>query len=253
MSLPLLPTLEEVRNEVAQRCGIANSGTLPAKQKPQIDSEIRRAQRELFVAYPWLRRNVSVNIMLSADVATYDVPNSLSLGGIYRVLLLDTDGVRKFELRYDDMVDIDNTYHSSARPTFWKIMGAAISASPAPPVPRPDLSIVLAPPPDGTWTTLIIEGQMRDYPPQADDDRVMLDGEAIIQMATIRYKEFLGIGGPQAQNRSDFISYVRGMRGQEAPGRAIAIASRRADGPAYWDRPSTAAGYAPWASEWGPW
>jgi len=252
MSLSLLPTLEDVRNAVAIRVGMANSGTLSQKQQALLDEEIRRAQRELFVACHWPRRHVSVNIALSTDVFKYDLPNVLNLGGIHRVGLLESDGKKVNTLVYDDLQDIGNTYTTSGKPRFWKVMGDTVAASPAT-SPAVSAQLFISPPPVSSWTTVIVEGQMRDYPPVLDDDRIVVDGEAVIQTAAIRFKEYYGIGGSQAQNRQDLSSYIVGLRNQEAPSRMYAIASRKADGPAYWDRPSTAAGYAPYSVDWNPW
>lgn len=249
MALPLLPTLAAVRSDVAGRCGLATSGTLLGRYKGQIDGEIRRAQRELFVAYSWLRRNVRIEITLSTGVNTYDLPNALNLGGIHRVGLLEDDG-RITELAMDDLTDISNAYRDAGRPRFWKVMGGTIDASPAPPIPTPSASLVVTPAPTGDWTTLVVEGQMRDYAPQEDDDRIVVDSEAVAQMATIRMKEYLGIGGNQGSNRADLITYIKGLRGQEAPVRAFSMLSRQLDGPAYWTNPKSLYGYQPDGTPW---
>jgi len=249
MALPLLPTLAEIRGDVADRCGLATSGTLLARYKTQIDAEIRRAQRELFVSHAWLRRNVRVEITLATGVNTYDLPNALNLGGIHRVGLLEDSG-RIRELDYDDLTDIANAYLDAGRPRFWRVSGGTIAASPAPPVPTPAASIVLTPAPTGDWTTLVIEGQMRDYPPQEDDDRIVVDGEAVTQMATIRMKEYLGVGGSQGSNRADLLTYIKGLRGQEAPVRAFSMLSRTLSGPTYWTHPSATSGYSIDSTPW---
>jgi hypothetical protein len=252
MSLSLLPTLEEVRNAVGTRVGLRNSGKLQAGNQAILDEEIRSAQRELFVSYHWLRRNVEVRLTLSVGVKVYDLPNVLNLNGIQRVGVLESDGIKVTSLTYDDLQDISNTYKDNGKPRFWKVMGSQVDASPAA-SPTISAAIVINPPPDADWPTLVIEGQMRDYPPTLDADRIVVDGEAVIRAVTIRMKEYLGIGGSQNQARSDLATYVNGLRGVEAPSRAYAIASRKVDGPAYWDRPSTAAGHAPYSTDWTPW
>ena len=252
MSLPLLPTLEEIRDDVAIRSGAANSGTLPQAQKRWLDSEIRRAQRELFSQYAWLRRNASTTITLSAGVKVYDLPNIFNLGGIHRVGILESDGIRVRSLLNDDLQDVTNEFTANGTPRYWKVMGAQIAPSPsAPPTASPQL--VITPAPTSEWTTLVIEGQLRDYPVEADDDRVVVDGEAIIQAVTIRYKEYLGIGGDQGRNRQDLGAYIQSLRGQESTTKAYPIASRKNAGPAYWSYPSNSGSYAPYTPTWTPW
>jgi hypothetical protein len=253
MSLPLLPTLEEIRESVVVRSGLANSGSLPARQQRWLDEEIRRAHREIYVAYSWLRRTAMVQIPLSAGVTKYDLPNVFNLGGIHRVGLLADDG-KIHELRYDSLTDIRNQFREDGKPRYWYVSSGVSPATQVPPLPvAPDIYLELLPAPTTDWPTLVIEGTLRDYAPTANTDRVAIDGEAIIQLVTIRYKEYMGIGGDQARNRADFSAYVRGMRGQEAPVMAYPIASRSVDGPAYWRYPSNSGSFMPYSPSWNPW
>jgi len=253
MSLSLLPTLEEIRNSIVVRCGLANSGTLPVKQQRWIDEEIRRAQRELWSAYHWLRRSASVQIPMSAGVARYDLPNVFQLGGIHRVGLLATDG-KVHELRHDDLIDIRNQYRHPGKPRYWKVTGTTVAAAAVPPLPATtDLYLEVTPAPTSEWTALVVEGVLRDYPVEQDTDRVVLDGEAIVQLVTIRYREYMGLGGDQGRNRADFTVYLDNLRGLEAPTMMYPQASRKVDGPAYWNYPSNAGSFQPYAPTWTPW
>lgn len=241
MTQPLEPTLAELRNSIAIRVGLATGGTLPQRIQPQIDEEIRRANNDLWHRSVWLRRLVILDQPLVTNVSDYDVPAEVFLGQSMDVRVVDSRG-RQFSLIYDDLVDIDNftvpNPSNLSTPKYFRIINDVLRIKPYP---------------DATaFPTLRIEGIARPAKLVADADRPNIDGEAIVQLVTIRLNQRLGLNGDQGDNIGSFKAYLIGVRNAVSETRSYVVASRRLDGPAYWDYPTVDAATTPFFSAWNP-
>jgi hypothetical protein len=244
MAIPLQPTFGDIRNAVAIRSNLARSGNLASNIKPLIDEFIRKGQRYIYIQFPWVRLDTRITMPLVAGQAVYDIPDEYHEGTIRTLGVISKDEAgdattlpREWRLQYDGMLDVRNLQRVPGRPQNWRIIDQAITLSPVP---------------DDAWATLVIEGQLREATLANDADRVSVDGESLIEYATILLREHMDLGDTKMA-RIEWSASVTRMRGLYKPVQAYPIASARSDGPAYWDRPSTPMGYVPYTNDWSPW
>lgn len=237
MTLPLSPTLADVRNSVAIRCGLATSGTLANNLRAVIDEMVRKCQAQIYLRATWARQVFEQTITAVNGERDYDIPSVTTIGGILRVAAVDSKG--KFKaMAYDDLLDIENITYTPGKPEFWKIIDDMLRVKPAPDTTEyPSFLLLLYRAP----ASMV-----------ADADRTVVDGEALIQLATIGVKEYLGVGGDQRVARAEFERYLLDLRQSVSPPRMFLIATRRLDGPAYWTWPTVDAATMPYAVDWNP-
>lgn len=238
MTLPLVPTLGEIRNSVMIRCGLETSGNLGGRQKALLDQHIVAQQHLLYRRAGWCRLVQTLDVTLTTSVVDYDIPQGTTPGMIHRIAVRNTDN-KWFPLTYDDAVELEN-YDTTATsmPRWWQILNDQLH---------------LAPYPDATqWPELRIWYSSRPADLVNDSDRPVVDAEALIRATTILHKEYLGIGGDQTLARKELEQYLRDLRSDSSPGRSIRLASLDPDGPAYWDL-STPTGQQPYDPSWNPW
>lgn len=232
MSLPLPPTLSEVRNSVMIRAGAGAPSPANLALQSQVDELIRSSQIELYYRAEWLRGRGHHTFALTANVSDYNVPDDCDAGNIARLWIVNNKGTA-FAPKYDELIDFHNEFKTASRPRFWYIIDGVIRFTPAP---------------DATWLTADIDYTTAVQPLVNDADRISVDGEALIQWAAIKLRETLGIGAPSETTRRDFEVYLERLRMNQGPGQMFTAATRLVDGPAYWDRART----VPYTPDWNP-
>ena len=239
MPLLLEKTLGDIRQSVAVRCGVAQSGQAANRSKNILDELVNKCMREIYLSCYWARLRVTQDYPLTSSQQDYDIPDDFPIGGINRITVLGTDG-REYQLAYDDLVELqDIAYDAMNRPLYFRFVNGILRLYPAP---------------DATqWPTMRIDGTMGPVWMVNDADRSAVDSEAVTQLTVINYKQYLGIGGDQGPAKQDFINYLHNLRQLVSPARTYNIASRWEDGPAYWKWPSLDTYTLPWANgDWNP-
>lgn len=233
MPLPQAPTLSEVRAAALNRVGMRG---VPTGEVVAVTNEkAREAQAELFWQAEWVRLRISATIPLTDGVDTYDIPDDMDLGGLQVAWVQNSDGLRS-RLYLDSTIEIYNTYrNSSGKPNYLWIMNSGLT---------------LTPKPDSSWTTLYLEYNRSASGLVNDQDRVSVDGEALIQRMAYKMKEHYGIGGDPTPARIDHERYLMLLRGKQRPPQMFPIASEAMDGPVYWARNG---GPATYTANWNPW
>lgn len=240
MTLPLPPTLVDLRQSVAVRAGLAGSGNLAARSTPLIDELLRQAQTEIYLRCAWARIWRTTDITLTTGERDYDIPADTVIGNIGPIWVKNLDG-RPFPVQFEDMLEVEwvsQDLQANGRPMTWNIVNDILRISPA-----PDAAV---------WPNLTLHYQQAPNTLTSDQSRASIDGEALIQLATIRLKENMGIGGPQQPDIARFERYLYDLRAASSPARVYATATRHIDGPAYWTSPSADTYTTPWISGWNP-
>jgi len=233
MSLSLQPTLGEVRKSVMLRAGVGQPGPSNALIQAQTDEYINQSQLELYYEAEWVRKSVTATFNFIAGVADYNVPDDCDIGNVNRLYIENNKG-SFYEPKYDFLVDFLNTYKTPNMPRFWTIQDGVIRFLPAP---------------DGTtWIKFHFDYYLDATPLVNDADRASVDGEALIQRATIKLQTQLGIGGDVSLAMSQHLKYLDRVRVNQGPPQAFPMAPRKVDGPAYWDRARS----IPYTPEWNP-
>lgn len=233
MTLPLPPTLSEVRASALLRAGVM--GVPRGDTAALANEKVREAQSELFWHAEWVRQRRTATITLTDSVDTYDIPDDMDLAGLQWAWVQNTDGARA-RLVLDHTLDIYNNYrNSSGKPMYLWVQ---------------DSSLVLTPKPDANWPTLYLGYNMRASTLANDQDRVSVDGEALIQRTAYKLMEALGVGGVTDGRRIDHERYLQRVRAKQRPGQMFNIASDAIDGPAYFDRAGVPEAYV---AGWNPW
>jgi hypothetical protein len=233
MTLSLQSTLGEIRNSVMVRSGAGHPGPANAPLQPQVDEFINQAQLELYYEAEWVRRSVTSNFAFIAGVSDYNIPDDCDVGNINRLYIMNTKG-SVYQPKFDFLVDFKNTYKTAGMPRFWTIQDGVIRFLPA-----PDATV---------WTTCYFDYYTAPTKLVNDSDRPAVDAEALIQRAAIKVKSTLGIGGPLELDMASHMMYLSRLRVNQGPPQMFAIASRKIDGPAYWDRARS----IPYTPEWNP-
>jgi hypothetical protein len=168
----------------------------------------------------------------------YDIPSFTTIGMIHRVSVTNSDD-KVFWVRYDDSLDLENfPPTATGQPQYYRIVNDLLR---------------LYPSVDATnWPTLTITASAAPAPMISDTDRPVVDAEALIRLATIDMKEYLGIGGPQQNKRMEFERYLLDLRADTSPSRSFNMASDNVIGPAYWTVPTVDAATTPFAPGWNP-
>jgi hypothetical protein len=242
MTLPLPPTLVSLRNSVAIRAGLASSGNLAARSQDLLDELLIEAQKEIYLRAQWARLWRTADISLVTGQRDYDIPSDLYIGTIGELWVYNNETPsRPFPVKYEDSIDaewLSNPGTSQGRPLVWKILNDLLRIA-----PEPDATI---------YPTLQLHYQQAPSDLVSDQSRASIDGEALIRLATIRLKIYLGIGGPQDEAMAAFQRYLYDLRAASSPARSYDMASQRLMGPAYWTQPSVDAFVTPYVAGWNP-
>jgi hypothetical protein len=237
--MPLTPemTLAQARNSVAIRAGVATSGSLPNTIRDTIDEALRAAQKLLYTRNPYTRRRQTIDAALTTDVSAYDLPNGVDIGDLGTVLVVTPLG-KVYEVVYEDSPRLANLSPTAGRPRWFRVINQ---------------EIVLYPAPDAAeYPTLRFECQASDGALVDDADRLAVDSEAAIRLATINVKKFLGVAGDSADRTSELReldTYLDGVRGRVNPTRAYGIASNDAGLPLA----QHLGDGQPYVPSWNPW
>lgn len=241
MPQPLPPTLGEIRVEVATRSGLMGVNDTNARHKSLVDSFIRRAHREIFLANPWARLRKTVTFASVDQQTDYDIPDATYVGGIICLEALDTKGVHR-PLVYDDSRDLSIYELSNAtQPQWWRVIDDVIRV-----LPKVDAA---------NFPSFYMEYEAAPVNLVNDADRAVTDGEAVIQKATIYLKRHLGTFADLKTEEMEHADYLKHARNFTLPGRMYGTASRDWQGPIYVRLNSypTGAGTGPYTPTWNPW
>jgi hypothetical protein len=233
MTLSLTQTLGEIRNSVMLRAGVGQPGPSNAALQMQIDEFINQCQLELYFEAEWVRESITSSFPFVAGVANYNIPDDCDVGNINRLYIMNTKG-SVYQPKFDFLVDFLNAYKTSGMPRFWTIQDGVIRFTPA-----PDAT---------TWITCHLDYAKAAVKLVNDTDRPAVDSEAVIQRAAIKVKSALGVGGPLELDMASHMRYLDRLRVNQGPPQMFTIASRKIDGPAYWDRARS----VPYTPDWNP-
>ncbi len=242
MALPLPPTLQDLRKSVNVRVGLKTSGSLSLSMQDVIDEHLNKCQRQIFLRAAWARQVVDVVIPTVQGERDYDVPDDIGyIGAVQRLDIQGVDGIR-WPIIYDDALALeDNTSNVivPARPTTWQYINDIIRVTPA-----VDATI---------WPQINARVMLADKPLKIQTDRATVDGEALVQYATIITKEYMGVGGPQLAARAEFDQYMLDLRSASVgPGRMFNIASDTISGVPYWRWAPLNGLSSPYSQSWNP-
>lgn len=247
MPLPLLPTLVEVRNAVAVRARLARNGQLLTAQIPVIDETIRKAQRHIYTSFPWAVNSIRRSTTLTANQSSYDLPADIYPGQIHYLAVIDQSEVekqeatpsyvpREFPLIIEQLSTHLQAYPDAGRPKHARIINQMLELYPAP---------------DTEWQTLVLEGRPRESALINEQDRAVVDGEALIELATILICEDLELRDVR-QRRADWLGSMARLRNLDRPAQMYNVASERYAGPVY--RQGNDVGpNATYTTRWSPW
>lgn len=241
MALALPPTLVQLHESVAIRVGLATSGSIINSMSKVIREHLNKGQREIYLRCSWARQIVDVVVPTQQGVRDYDIPDDAdSVGAIQRVDVQNSTGTR-MPVRYDDALVLETNLqyvNTPNRPTTWQIIDDVMRFTPA----------VNA----AEWVQFNIRLVKACKTLVEPGDRACVDGEALVQYATILTKEYLGVAGDQHMARAEFERFMLDLRSASvSAGRSFNIASEQPTGVPYWKYP--AADTAPYSTSWNPW
>lgn len=199
MSLPAAATLSQVRDEVFTRCTLNTGGDRGARALKMVDSQIRRAQRELVIKCGWLRLQSSVTVTLVSAITTYDFPDSMAPGRYMDVFVRDVSSGKYYQMEPDPTQNQRNSLGTatSSRPMYYWFN---------------DGQLQITPPPNPTyWDVIRIDGYLRETDLVSDTDLVAVDFEAIVQRAELFVRPRIGLAVTQDMKDSH-LAYVRDVR-----------------------------------------
>ena len=243
MTLPVQPTLAEMKRSVLVRSGLADMADINARYNDLLTELINRAQLKIYLEANWTALRVRTTFASVDDTTDYDIPSATSIGGIIRLAIKDLDD-SETDLSYDDTSDIEGYLKTDkTKPTFWRIIDGVIRV-----LPKVDAT---------AYPTFIMEYMTVPTTLVNDTDRCAIDGEALKQYATILFKRHLGTFKDSLRSDElDLGAYIMLLRGRNAPARMFNLASRQYMGPAYGPGISSVTGYGItpyyWAG-WSPW
>lgn len=212
MAAPLPPTLAELRSSVMARAGMSASGSVNARLFTLVDEFINKAQAWLYLEGAWVRVLRSTTFASVDGVADYDLPESAEVGSIQWLALLNTEGEPTPILYTDDPGNRRLDLMAPGLPLAWRYIDEMIRVSPAP----------LA----ATYPTFVCDYYLPNRRLVQATDRTVIDGEAIVQAATIDLKEHLGTFADTGAARKDLAAYLARLREFSAIPESISPVSR---------------------------
>ena len=241
MPQPLPATLSEMRASVMTRSGLSTVNDVNARHRSLIDEFLRKAQRYIYLKATWARMRRAASFASQDEVTDYDIPDDTTVGGIYRLVIVDVDGVED-QLVYDDVADLQAlTLSAKGKPQYYRIIDDVIRV-----LPKVDAA---------AYPTFRIEYELAPQPLVNDQDRPAVDSEAMVQHATMAMRSHMGIEEDPKMKMLELQEYLELLKQQVNPGRMYSMASRTFQGPAYyeWNGYPTGIGTGPYWSGWSPW
>lgn len=203
MSLPLTKTLAELRSEVLLRCGYSIEGNQSAAVAPLVSSLVAGSERELFMECTWLQAQRRTLITLTADSNVVDWPDDAEPGEIDSVVVIRADTGELSEVQPGTLLNERNSGANgeSGRPVVYEYM---------------DKTIYLQPAPSSDYAQLEITYKLAPRLVQ-EADRCLVDSELLIQRATMKFKEYLGLplGAIEMANHERYLARLRASNSQK--------------------------------------
>lgn len=197
MSLPIYPTLVELRNQVLLRCGYSNDGNQSAGIAPMVDSIISGSEHELLPELQWIKAVKQTSITLTAGVQAFDWPDDAEPGKIQMVWVKREDSGELSEVMPGiHLNERDSSERGEdGRPLLYEDV---------------DETLYLYPAPSADYTTLYIQYLVASNLTQ-ENNRCIVDPELLIQRATMKLKEYLGlpIGQMEMANHERYLARMK--------------------------------------------
>lgn len=197
MSLPLYPTLLELRNQVLLRCGYSNDGNQAAGIAPMVDALIAGAERELFPEMQWLKSVTRATITMTTGNSSVDWPDDAEPGEIQSVWVHRADNGALSEVFPGVHLNERDTSENGedGKPLLYEEL---------------DETIYLNPTPSADYDYLYIQ-YLKAPKLVQESDRCLVDPELLIQRSTMKLKEFLGlpIGQVDMANHERYMTRLR--------------------------------------------
>jgi len=205
MALPLNPTFGQIRNEVLLRCGYSTEGNQAAGVIPVCDSYIAGAEKQLFLESEWLKGEMRITVELTEDINVVDWPDEAALGEIVSVAVVkeNDDGTEsRFPMDSGARLQERDVATESGQPKVYEYK---------------DENIYVYPPPTEDYVSLEIDYRLRPSLVNSND-RTVVDGELLTQLATFQMKEYLGlpIGPVELRNHDRYMARVRAQNSQRS-------------------------------------
>lgn len=247
MALALTPTLQETRQDVLVRTGYATSGNKAAAVQGVVDSFIRAAQRELYVRMNWTMNQKRISIPLVTGQQEYDWPDDLEPGDIRTITVVHSNGHE-----YDVQMGLRTHERDSARTDGVVQNTRPILAT------YVDRIIELWPAPSDDYVSLTVDYQLGMTALTDEQDRLVVDGEACTQLATMKFKRHLGLDVQNA-DVATFERYLNDLSARQSTGEGFQIGGHQSMRNAVQkvNRVATQARFVgnntPYDTGWNPW
>ncbi len=207
MSLPAPATLSQVCDEVFTRCTLNTGGDRGSRALKLVQSQIRRAQRELVVKAPWLRLLGSVTINLVTGQTVYDFPDEMDPGKYADLYIRNATSLAYFPLTPDPSQRQRNALGNAnaSRAFYYWFNDGALNITPAPDITG--------------WDQLRIDGYLRESALVNNTDLVSVDFEALVQRTELFVRPRIGqvVTPDMTSSHLAYVREVRALQG-ENPG-----------------------------------
>lgn len=215
MALDIEVTLGEARASVLARCNMAAQGNQSAAFYPIADEFIRSAQREIYKQGEWPGLNKIAYIPLIPEQAVYDWPDDAPIGRITSVFV-ETDegdmyqldpGLRVNERRTSN--DIDN--EGGGDPLLYRYESRELHIAPSPSDKYVQMGIEYI-----QGLTTLVE----------DEDRLTVDSEAVIRLATVFLRRHFGMPGAN-ELMASYQQYLMDLLAEQSDGEGFQWGGRQ--------------------------
>lgn len=246
MALSLTPSLQETREEVLTRNGYATSGNKAANVQALVDSFIRAAQRELFVRMNWTMNQKRTSITFITGQQLYDWPDDLEPGDIRTITVVHENG-----REYDVKMGLRTNERDSSRTAGVVDEGRPVLAT------YVDKMLEFWPAPSSHYLTATIDYSLGSAALVDDAQRLVVDGEACIQLATMKFKRHLGLD-VQPADVATFERYLVDLQARQSTGEGFQLGGHQSFRQAVQKVNRVAAQRRngdgqPFSTEWNPW
>lgn len=178
------PTLfgDAVRS-VFVRCSFSTSGNQSAAYRELVQEMVRSAHTQLYPEAEWTPAIVREEFALADGVQTYDFPDTIMPGRINAVTVTNDSG-REVEV---EIAATRPNERDAARSEGVVRTGCPVLVS------FVGQDMEFWPAPDETWVSATIDGVASSLTLRDDADPLVVDGELVIQAATMKFKRHLGL------------------------------------------------------------
>lgn len=190
-------------HSVFVRCSISTSGNHHARFLEIVREFVRTAHTQLFPEAEWTPALARVEIPLTAGLQTYDWPDDCLPGRINFASVRDTEG---------NEIQLDFGMRPNERSAAQS--GGTVRSDTPLLLTFVNGDLELTPAPASKWDTLIID-YVRSANSLADDaDPMIVDGELVVQSATMKFKRHLGlpVGREDVAEHERYLDRVKGMQ-----------------------------------------